>query len=617
MPANHRAVATALLPVFLLAAVSASAQVQTGTITGTVTDEQSGLLPGVAVTLKSEALIQSESTSTNDRGAYTFIALPPGSYSVTFELQGFQSQQRDGVRVNIATAATVDAVMKVAAVSESVTVSGAAPAVDVKNNTVAVTFDKELLKNIPQANEIWSTVEASPGATIGRYNVGGAESAQQTRMTIHGSAPGQTEYANGGLKLNWPGSDGGFVAMYFNHDSLEEVNLMTNAAPAEVGTGGIYMNMVTKSGGNHVSGASSVYWEDKSFQGDNISSTLQEQGITGNPINYLYNANANIGGPVWRDKMWFFGSFLRYDINTNIIGIVRPDGSPGRDVNHQTNWTGKLTTQVNTKNRAVLEYNWNMQNRFFRRPTTDLVAEIASWRQDPEPAWTLQGQWTVTPSDKIFLDFRYGYLHQLAPTHYQPEVPPTARARQDIVLHTLTEAATRDNTNFATRHQVNASSTFFLGAHQIKAGFEFGHVLNQDTTFTYGNVTLRYFNGTPFEVQTYNTPVSGKNNVNTTAAYVEDSWSVGRRLTVNYGGRFERFVGYAPAEGLVGNEFFPPQDFPRIDNVPNWKNGVWRIGASVQFGCDEQHGSESVRGPVYAARRHSARRPGESGHCRR
>ena len=161
---------------------------------------------------------------------------------------------------------------------------------------------------------------------------------------------------------------------------------------------------------------------------------------------------------------------------------------------------------------------------------------------------------------------------------------PTDRARQDVVRQTLRDAATRDNLNFATRHQVNASSTFFIGPHNVKTGFEFGHVLNQDTRFTYGNVTLRYFDGVPFEVQTYNTPISGKNNVNTVAAYAQDSWAVARRLTLNYGLRFERFVGYAPAQGIEGNEFFPAQSYPRIDDVPNWNNIVWRLGASYAVG---------------------------------
>lgn len=562
---------------------TAAAQIQTGSITGSVRDEQQSLLPGVTVTLESDALIRPQTAVTDERGIYTIIALPPGTYTLTFELQGFQPIEQDSIRVSIAAMATVDAVMRIAGVSESITVSGAAPTVDVKTTNVAVTFDKELLQNIPQANEIWSTVEAAPGATVGRYNVGGSQSAQQTGMQIHGSAPGQTEYANGGLKLNWPGGAGGSVAMYFNHDSLEEVNLMTNGAPAEVGTGGVYMNMVTKSGGNNFRGASSIFWEDDSFQGDNVSPELLAQGITGNPINFLYNANANIGGPVVRERMWFFGSFLRYDINTDIIGIVRPDGSPGRDVNHQTNWTGKVTTQVNNQHQLTLEYNWNMQNRFYRRPTTDLVEEIASFRQDPEPAWTLQGQWTMAPSSRIFLDLRYGFLHQLAPTHYQPGVTPDDRAVQDIILRTLRQAATRDNLNFAKRHQVNASATFSLGAHQIKSGYEFGHVLNQDTTFTYGNVTLRYANGVPVEVQTYNTPVNGKNNINTMAAYAQDSWSLGP-LTLNYGVRYERFVGYTPAQELVGNQFFPARSFAEIHDVPNWDDFVWRLGGSYAIG---------------------------------
>ncbi len=564
------------------------AQLQTGTITGVVTDSQGAVLPGVTATLRSQALIQPQTTTTNLQGGYIFTALPPGLYALTLELAGFQMVEQQDIRVSVAISATVDMTLQLAGVTEAITVRASAPVVDVKNSITLTSFDRDLLENVPQANEIWSTVEASPGTTLGRYNVGGAESAQQTRMQVHGSTSGQTEYANSGLKLNWPGSDGGFVAMYFNHDSLEEVNLLTNGAPAEVATGGVYMNMVTRSGGNEFSGTTQALGTHESLQGDNVSDELKAQGVTGEPLNYLYYFSTNVGGPILRDKMWFFGSYLRYDIDRDVIGQPRPDGSPGKDINHQSNVTGKVTTQLNDENKLMVEYNWNMQNRFYRQQTGLRVEEVASWRQAPEPAWTLQSQWTTTPTDKLLLDFRYGYMHQIAPTHYQPEVLPTDRAREDVVRRTLRSASVRDNENFATRHQVNLSATYFVddlgGPHNFKTGFEFGHVLNQDTRFTYGNLTQRYFDGVPFEVQTYNTPVSAKNNVNTTSFYGQDSWTVGRRLTVNYGARFERFVGYAPAQGLEGNEFFPRVDFERIDDIPNWNGFVWRLGASYALG---------------------------------
>jgi hypothetical protein len=579
-----------ILALVLLLPAAAAAQTQTGTITGIVTDEQDAVLPGVSVTLTGATLLRPQNTHSNERGVYSFIALPPGAYSVRFELQGFATVERADIVVRVAGVSSVNQRMPVATVTESITVTGESPAVDTKSTSRGTNFDVELLQNIPQAREIWSTVEQVPGATMSKFNVGGAESAQQSAMQIHGSAPGQQEYAINGLKLNWPGGNGGATAFYFDHDSFAEINIMTNGAPAEVGTGGVYMNMVSKAGGNSFGGGASIFWEDNSFQGDNVTDELRALGArNGNPINYIYDFNANLGGPLRRDKVWFFSSFRRYDINTEVLGITRADGSAAADVNHQTNALGKATAQLNAANKLSGEFNFNYQNRFFRRPTTDLVEEKASWRQI-EPAWISQFQWTSVVSPKLFLDARYGYLHLIFPLRYQDEVGDSDFARQDVVRLTLRDAAIYDYENLATRHQVNTSASYFVddwaGSHTFKTGFEFGRAFNQNFYAANGDYVLRYFDGAPLEVQTYNTPITSKNYIDTIALYLQDSWIASRRLTVNYGGRFERLVGFAPEQSRDGNRFFPAEQFQRLDDIPRWASGMWRIGASYDLTGD-------------------------------
>jgi hypothetical protein len=579
-----------VLGLFLIAPTDTAGQTQTGTITGLVTDEQDAVLPGVTVTLTGASLIRAQTMITNERGLYTFIALPPGTYLVKFEMQGFASVERADIPVRVAEVSTVSQTLRVASVAENITVTGESPAVDTKSTTRGTNFDTALLENIPQAREIWSTVEQVPGATMSKFNVGGAESAQQSGMQVHGSAPGQQEYAINGLKLNWPGGNGGATAFYFDHDSFAEINIMTNGAPAEVGTGGVYMNMVTKSGGNALSGGASIFWEDDSFQGDNVTDELRQLGArNGNPINYIYDFNGNVGGPIQRDRIWFYSSFRRFDINTEVLGITRADGSAAADVNHQSNWIGKVTAQLNDANKLSGEYNFNYQNRFFRRPTNDLVEEKASWRQI-EPAWITQMQWTSLLSPKLFLDARYGYLHLVFPLRYQPEVSASDLARQDIIRLTLRDAAIYDYENLATRHQVNASLSYFVdewaGSHSLKTGYEFGRAFNQNYYAANGDYVLRYFDGAPLEVQTYNTPITSLNYIDTMALYVQDSWILTRNLTLNLGGRFERLVGFAPEQGRAGNAFFGAEQFPHLDNIPKWQNGVWRLGAAYDLTGD-------------------------------
>jgi Carboxypeptidase regulatory-like domain len=581
----------------LVAPAESPAQIQTGTITGAVTDEQDAVLPGVTITLTSTALIRPQTAVTNDRGIYSFIALPPGTYLLRFELQGFAPVDRSDIAVRVAVVTSVNQAMKVASLSETITVSGQSPAVDTRSTSKGTNFDSELLENIPQAREIWSTVEQVPGATMSKFNVGGAESAQQSGMQVHGSAPGQQEYAINGLKLNWPGGNGGATAFYFDYESFGEVNIMTNGAAAEVATGGVYMNIVTRAGGNQLTAGASVYWEDDSFQSDNVSDELRQTGVTnGQPINFIYDVNLNAGGPIRRNRAWFFSSYRRFDINTQVFGIQRPDGTPAPDVNHQSNFLGKVTTQLNERHKISAEYNFNYQNRFFRRPTTDLVEEKASWRQI-EPANIVQAQWTGVLSPRLFVDARYGFLHLFFPLEYQPAVADTDIARQDIVRLTLRDAATNETLNTATRHQVNVSASYFVddwaGTHTFKAGVELGRAFNQNDISANGDYVLRYFDGPPLEVQTYNTPLVSKNLIHTSMFYVQDSWSLGSRLTLNYGGRFERLVGSAPAQSRPGNRFFPAEQFGSLDDIPNWANGIWRIGAAYNVTGD---GRTAVKG---------------------
>jgi hypothetical protein len=590
---------TVVLLLFLFAASATFAQVQTGTITGVVTDEQGAVMPGVTVMAESDALIVAQTVTTNANGIYTVINLQPGEYTLTFETQGFATVTRAGVVVNVARVTSVNQSLRLSAVAETITVTAESPAVDTKSVTKGTNFDNALLENIPQAREIWSTVEQVPGATMSKFNVGGAESAQQSSMMIHGSAVGQQEYAIEGLKLNWPGGNGGATAFYFDHDSYAEINIMTNGAPAEVGTSGVYMNMVTKSGGNDLSGGTSIFWEDDSFQSNNVSDALREQGVTsGNPINYLWDFNVHLGGPIVEDKIWFFSSYRRYDINRQILGVFRDDGSPAPDVNHQTNAIGKVTAQLDERNKVMANFNFNYQNRFYRRAGANFVEEVASRRQI-EPAYIIQGQWTSLLTDELFLDVRYGYLDLVFPLDYQEGVGPDDLPLLDIIQSTLKVAALERFQNDATRHQVNASATYFVddwgGTHQFKAGFEFGRAFNGWERSANGNIVRRLFDGEPFEVQTYSYPLQSENVIRTYSLYFQDSWVPSQRLSINYGVRFEDLVGFAPAQGRPGNEFFPAEDFPKIDNIPNWTNAMWRFGATYDLTGD---GRTALKGYV-------------------
>ena len=564
------------------------AQTQTGTITGRVTDETGAVLPGVTVTLTSEALITGFSvTATNDYGVYKFIALPPGTYDVKFELEGFRPIEQKGIRVGAYFVARVDVVMTIAVLEEVLTVTGESPAVDTTSNVIGTSFDKNLLEHIPSGRDIWVVAEQVPGVVLDRYNIGGTESAQQSTGFVHGAYQ-QQDYSINGLSLNWPGGSGYATSFYFDHDSFEEVQIQTNAAPAEIGVGGLYMNMITKSGGNDFHGAATFLYEPGKLQGNNVTPELEDLGIeTANPIDLIYDINANMGGPVMKNKMWFFTSYRRYVINTQMLGLRRPDGSPEVDVNHQTNVLGKVTTQLNPNNKLMAQYYFNYQNRFYRRAGAAFVEEKASTRQI-EPCHIIQGQWTSILFKDLFLDVRYGYKHLIFPMSYQPEVGPSDYCRVDDIRSTMTGAASYDMKNIATRHQVNAALSYFAdyllgGSHDFKFGLEYTRCLNGYEYKSNGDMVMHLEDGVPAYIVAWNTPVDQQSMFKTFALYAQDSFTIANRLTINMGVRFEAFEGWNPAQSSPGGTFYPARSFSELSNIPNWENVVPRLGVSYDL----------------------------------
>src|SRR5258708_37462140 len=240
-----------LTAVFVLAAAAARAQVQTGSIAGVVTDQSNAVLPGVTVSLSGERLIGGAQAQTTDTtGAYRFDRLPPGTYTVRFELQGFRGVAREGIAVNAAFVANVSPKLEVGSVSETVTVSGDSPTVDTKSNVQQTVMNQEILEGVPTGRDPWSLAKLIPGVQVATYDVGGTQSMQQSSMSAHGSNTNDVSYNIDGATVNWTGGGGGATMLYYDQGMFEEVNYMTSAIPAEVMAGGVSINMVTKDGGN-------------------------------------------------------------------------------------------------------------------------------------------------------------------------------------------------------------------------------------------------------------------------------------------------------------------------------------------------------------------------------
>src|SRR5205823_1997258 len=407
----RRGAALASLAV-LLAAPAAVAQVQTGSITGTVTDSSSAVLPGATVTLTGEKLIGGPATQISDTtGTYRFDRLAPGAYAVKFELQGFRSLTRDDIRVSAAFVASVNAKLEVGSVSESITVTGESPTVDTKSNVQQTVMNQEILEGVPTGRDPWSLAKLIPGVQVATYDVGGTQSFQQSSLSSHGSNTNDVSYNIDGATVNWPGGGGGATMLYYDQGMFEEVNYMTSAIPAEVMVGGVSINMVTKDAGNKWRGDarynfSSGCLEQPTAAGqratvgcletDNVGSGIDDGTLPttflGNPTKTTWDFNLAGGGAIVTDRLWVNGSIHRWIVD-KLVAARNANGTQAIDDNTLKNYSGKGVYSQSPNQKVMFSYNWNNKIRGHRRDGTFQAPDIASLVQT-NPASSTQAKYT-------------------------------------------------------------------------------------------------------------------------------------------------------------------------------------------------------------------------------
>ena len=577
---------------FLLALSSVSAQVATtGKITGIITDSSGAIIPNANIEVESSALMAPRQTVSRVDGNYLVDLLPIGTYKVTVTGNGFKTYVQNGIGIQAGFTATINAVLDVGSINQSVTVESS-PVVDVQNVASSTTFGEALLQNLPSGRDPWSTVAQAPGVTSSTFDVAGNQSFQQSTMQVHGSMPGEQTYSWNGLRLNWPGNNGGFTSFYVNHDALQEFQVVTDQAPADVGVGGVYMNMVTKSGSNEIHGMFSAYYLSSLFQAQQNLPIFKGQAVqAGSPFVMSRDTTASIGFPIIKNRWWLFDSFRMYDIRTDILATRRPNGQPVNDSNHQWNNDARSDWQVNSKNRASLVWLYNEQNRYFRRDTAyQFVSDQASWRQI-EPAYILEGLWTSQLTSSLVFDFRIGYMHQIFPLGFQPTVPSSAINQVDLTLSTENGAAPYASSNLADHGRVSATMGYYraglLGSHDFKFGYEGGRMKNAYDYLVNGGLGEIYNNGLPLQVTVYNTPVHYSSEIRDMALFLQDAWHLNRRLTLDLGVRYDRFRSYNPAQSSPAtgpySNLFGAASFPKSADLPLWNNVAPRLGGAFDL----------------------------------
>ncbi len=417
-------VVAALAGVSLL---SSAAMAQT--IAGQVTDNTGGILPGVTVEATSPALIEGSRVAfTDGAGRYTLIDLRPGVYNLTFSLPGFSTVLVQGQDLPADFTATVNVELSVGALEETVTVSGQAPLVDVQSTARAEVLNRELLDTIPTGNTLQSTAQLITGVKMNRPEVGLTTAAQQTYMSVHGMSPSQVTIQVDGQNMNSIGGDGA-VQSYHNHLANQEMVYETSGMSAETSGGGVRINMVPREGGNAQSGQLWFGGSHDRFQKDGLESLSQEvqnRGVTSTEgISMMYDMNLVHGGPLVRDKLWYFGSVRNFQIDkkvTNSFWRFDPNGSipqdwyfasprwfdpdpqkldgtngterfPGVDENTISSGLLRLTYQASQNNKFSAHIDRVFKERYANHGSDDDIATAGRWQGSPI-YYTGSAKWT-------------------------------------------------------------------------------------------------------------------------------------------------------------------------------------------------------------------------------
>jgi hypothetical protein len=592
-------VALAALTVSMPAFAQGGGASSTGTIQGRVTDAQGAVLPGVTVVASSPSMLGQQTAVTSETGNYRFPAVPPGNYTLSYELAGFNTLRREGVQITLGFTATLNVELTLATLQETVTVTGESPVIDTTSTRVQQNFKLEQLTSIPNGRDMWALLAVTPAVTMSRIDVGGNRAGTQTGYQAYGFT-GQVRVLIEGINTTEGTSGAGF---YFDYSSLEEVFMGTTGQTAEMPNPGVQSQFIAKSGGNQFSGEYYLDWYNNTLQGSNIPSSYTDPTAFrnspirahSNEVQKYYDTAINVGGPIKKDKIWWFGTY-----RTQFNAVGQPLFLFDKTFDTKLwNPVVKGTYQVNQRNKIIGYYQWGQKIQANRLPqgTYTYTDPGQTFRQD-SGSWVWKGEWNGTVTDKLYVEARYGDFG-----YYFPQIANSDLGYWFRDTGTLTlEGSPQRQQNDRDRKQITAAATYFVdtgkGSHTFKFG---GENLKEKQWVGFaqgvgGNRDLQYSNGrssqivfwfpTARDVGSLKTDNNGDtyvgNNLNVIGVFVNDTWALGR-ATINMGARWDRYDNWTPEQHQVAFSHgidklsIPDATFARKD-INTWNSFAPRVG---------------------------------------
>lgn len=560
-----------LIGLFLVPFLGAQVMRQTGTIRGVVTDADNNPLPGVTVTASGPALMGLITVLTDTNGAYRLINLPPGTYTISVSLEGFKTVNQPGVKVEVGQSYTLNLNTEASSVLEEITVTAAAPTVDIQSNKVGGVLSYELIQNLPLGRTmpgIFQTVAGANG-TIDTYS-----------GSVHGGASTTTTYEIDGVNNNDPTHNGMLVKPQY--DSMVEMEITTGGLPAQVGnTGGSYVNIVTKSGGNAFHGQAQVYYTNENLSQSLYTPEELDAWGFGQPVlpRYDLDMSLSLGGPIIKDKLWFFGTIERigteyYTGHTTPTYIINGKTySQYSDPKTEIPFFLKLTTQLSKNLRFFAMVNGSVLNRDVYGGGGSTIAHDATFTLKNNTWVAATGELNWMPGPNTVVALRGGYVNRWYPITSRADSRSLTGYVDSYTGYQYNSVNT--NESFITRRTLQGSGrlTQFLddflgGNHEIGAGIEYQYNFDR-YGYARGNPITQYLYAGDVYVSRrslgidHTDAVQGDGRISIAAmaateggddttkdltdyrisGYLQDSFTIKNRLTVNLGLRVDHYQG--------------------------------------------------------------------------
>ena len=598
-PGSLFLVATACLA-FLPAAADAQSA-----FSGVVKDPSGAVLPGVTIEVSSPVLIErTRSVITDGAGRYTIVDLRPGTYKMTFGLVGFTTVVRDAVELPGNTTIPINVELKVGAVEESVTVSGESPLVDVQNAQRTHVLERSVLDALPTTRNMQTVGAPIPGVKLSRPDVGGSQGMEQAYMRTHGADDRHTSMQVDGMSVNSSMGDGNIQA--YNDDALaQQVVFQTSALPAEVASGGVRVNMIPKDGGNTFKGGGFFGGTAHGWQSDNNDAALRARGfLYRNFVQHVQDFNVNMGGPIVRDKLWFFSTARHVSVDEGVANtFYKVDyekykvGDPAIQEQFVRDALLRLTTQLTPKNKlsAYMERIWKRKDPELA-PNVDPVtaSDIRDWRH--ALYYVGQVKYTSTLTNRLLYEAGYSTNIERLSQSYQPAIEAIANrpftpewftqvTHNNTTTTNITGAAPGGSTGtYPDRKVFSTALSYVTGSHALKTGAQWSFGVDGNSQLRTGDIVQNYILNaagveTPNSVTVYNTPTRYYEYVNADLGiYAQDVWTM-KRLTLSPGLRFDHFNAKIEGGCRAAGRFVGAFCQPDMPDMPNWNNVSPRFSA--------------------------------------